>query len=198
MSKPVAPACERNQQSILDVLQKIIVKTDRNLLEVGSGTGQHAVFMAPEFSHLHWHTSDLVENHCGIEMWMEEAKIKNLSGPHEYETGKSPWVNVDADVVFTANTLHIMAWENVLVLIKHLGENLKAGARVVVYGPFNYAGKFTSKSNEQFEQWLKMEGEHRGIRDFEKVATEMLHAGLSLLEDFTMPANNRILVFRKN
>lgn len=197
MNKPISPACDRNQQYILETLQTVVLETDKNLLEIGSGTGQHAVFMAPVFAHLKWHTSDLAENHNGIKLWIAEAALDNLEGPYHYESGETPWVNVDADIVFTANTLHIMAWESVLILIAQLGDNLKSGARVVVYGPFNYDGKFTSQSNERFEQWLKSEGEHRGIRDFESVVKAMSKASLNLLEDFSMPANNRILVFRK-
>ncbi|MBL4773424.1 MAG: DUF938 domain-containing protein [Alcanivoracaceae bacterium] len=198
MSKPFAPSCERNQGVILEVLKSIINTDDKHLLEIGSGTGQHAVFMAPYFSQLRWHTSDLLENHEGIKIWVTEAKYQNISAPIEYQAGESRFPDIDVDVVLTANTLHIMSWENVKEMIKQLGNHLKKGAQIVIYGPFNYGGQYTSESNAKFDVWLKNQEAHRGIRDFESIVDLMTKAGISLQDDMKMPANNRILHFVKN
>jgi cyclopropane fatty-acyl-phospholipid synthase-like methyltransferase len=197
MTKPFAPSCERNQTVILDVLQSIITVDDKHLLEIGSGTGQHAIFMAPNFSHLQWHTSDLKENHAGTNMWLDEAKIDNILAPIVYESGQSDFPDIDVDIVFTTNTLHIMSWQNVENLIKQLGENLKTGAKIIIYGPFNYNGQFTSDSNAKFDVWLKQQEPHRGIRNFEDIVQPMANVGIGLKQDIEMPANNRILYFIK-
>ncbi len=197
MEKPFAPSCERNQQVILDVLKDVIKPTDKHLLEIGSGTGQHAAFMAPNFPHLQWHTSDLLENHSGINMWLNEANLDNVSAPVVYQSGKNDFPNIDVDVVFTTNTLHIMSWQNVQSLINQLGENLKSGAKIIIYGPFNYNGQFTSESNAKFDVWLKEQNFHRAIRGFEEVMKLMIAEGIQLKQDIEMPAKNRILYFVK-
>ena len=194
-NKPFAPSCERNQEVILDVLKSVIKPTDKHLLEIGSGTGQHAVFMAPNFPLLQWHTADLEGCHEGIRKWLDEAQLKNILPPVVFEAGCTELPSIDVDIVFTANTLHIMSWKNVQVLIEQLGKSLKKGAKVLIYGPFNYAGQYTSDSNAQFDLWLKHQEVHRGIRAFEKVVELMQRAGLGLHKDIEMPSNNRILYF---
>lgn len=194
--KPFAPACERNQQVILDVLEQVVTSSDHSLLEIGSGTGQHAVFMAPHFPHLRWQTSDLTENHAGIQMWLEAVPSPNLLPPIHYQAGVTEFPRQAYDVVFTANTLHIMSWSDVQAMIADWG-SLTQGARVVIYGPFNYQGQFTSDSNAQFEQWLKERNPESGIRDFEAVCDLMEQQALGLQNDVAMPANNRCLVFVK-
>ncbi len=198
MEKPFSPSCERNQQVILEVLKTVVDPSDKNLLEIGSGTGQHAVFMAPKFMHLIWHTSDLIQNHDGIFMWMNESSANNIQKPIEYQAGKTQFPKVNVDIVYTANTLHIMSWENVQQLIIQLGESLLEGNQIFIYGPFKYGGKFTSESNANFDVWLKQQNYFSGIRDFESVVSLMLKAGMSLVSDIEMPANNRILHFVKN
>jgi cyclopropane fatty-acyl-phospholipid synthase-like methyltransferase len=196
MNKPYAPSCERNQDVILHVLKSIISSTDNHLLEIGSGTGQHAVFMAPNFPWLQWHTADLKETHIGMQMWLDEAHLQNIVPPVTYKAGSTELPQVDANVVFTANTLHIMSWDSVQTLIAQLGNTLKKGAKVLFYGPFNYSGKYTSQSNVKFDTWLKQQEAHRGIRDYEKVVELMAQAGLNLQKDIEMPSNNRILYFK--
>jgi cyclopropane fatty-acyl-phospholipid synthase-like methyltransferase len=197
MQKPFSEACERNQQVIFQVLQNYILKNDENLLEIGSGTGQHAVFMAKRFPKIQWHTADLLENHEGIKMWINESKLENIFLPIEYQAGCSRFPEIDIDIVYTANTLHIMSWENVKTMIQQFGDSLRQGARIIIYGPFNYKGNFTSESNADFDIWLKQQDLNRGIRDFEKVLILMKINSLELLDDISMPANNRILVFNK-
>jgi len=198
MNKPFSPSCERNQLFILDVLKKIIKPQQKNLFEIGTGTGQHAVFMAPHFLNLLWHTSDLKENHDGIKMWINEYKHKNIVRPIEYEVDQTNFPSIQIDVVYTTNTLHIMSWKNVQKLIKQMGESISIGADIIIYGPFNYAGKYTSDSNAEFDQWLKQNNPYSAIRDFELIKSLMIKADIRLEQDIPMPANNRILHFIKN
>ncbi len=195
--KPYAPACERNQQVILDVLKRVIRSSDRRLLEIGSGTGQHAVFMAPHFVHLEWQTSDLINNHAAIQSWLDEAQCPQIKTPVHYQVGSTSFPEGTFDVVFTANTLHIMAWQLVQTMVIDWGIYLNSGTRVVIYGPFNYNHNFTSSSNESFNQWLKEQNSDSGIRDFEAVVDLMSQQGFNLREDVAMPANNRCLIFEK-
>ncbi len=178
--------------------------SDRHVLEVGSGTGQHAVYLAPHFPWLTWHPSDKREQHAGIRGWLESHSPGNVRPPLAYEVGRDPFPVVEGktdrggfDVVFTANTLHIMPWVRVKAWIADLGQNLRDGARVVIYGPFNYGGRYTAPSNAAFDRWLQQQHPDSAIRDCEAVAAAMDKAGLILQADWSMPANNRVLVFRR-
>jgi cyclopropane fatty-acyl-phospholipid synthase-like methyltransferase len=198
LEKPFSPACERNRMPILKVMQEIITSQDQKLLEIGSGTGQHAVYLAPHFPHMIWVTSDVKANHSGIQMWLDESGAPNIIGPGVFEVGKNDFPNGHFDIVFTANTFHIMSWNECESLMIMLGQNLREGARVMIYGPFNYEGAFTSASNEEFDKQLKTRNPLMGIRNFEDVVAGMKKNGLMLLKDFEMPANNRVLVFSKD
>lgn len=195
--KPFSQACERNRIPILKVMQGLITSHDQRLLEVGSGTGQHAVYLAPHFPHMIWVTSDVKENHEGIKMWLAESGAPNIIGPGEFQVGEDKFPNGNFDVVFTANTFHIMTWYQCEELMDMLGKNLVAGAKVLIYGPFNYNGKFTSPSNEEFDESLRKRDPLMGIRDFEEVVRYMEKRAFALLKDNEMPANNRLLVFEK-
>jgi SAM-dependent methyltransferase len=198
MDKPFSQACERNRIPILKVLKDVVEPTDTRLLEVGSGTGQHAVYFAPHFPHLIWVTSDQRENLPGIRSWLDESGAPNLIGPGIFKVGVDAFPNGVFDVVFTANTFHIMSWDECKILMRDLGKHLRPGARFLVYGPFNYRGAFTSDSNRDFDRSLRERGAHQGIRDFEAVCEYLAENGLALLRDYEMPANNQLLVFRKN
>lgn len=195
--KPFSPACERNQQPILEVLQQIIDEQDRRLLEIGSGTGQHAVFLAPHFPQVEWYPTDVQANLKGINLWLEEARIPNIQKPQRVEIGKDELPKLKFDVIFTANTFHIMHWKEVKSLIKQFGGRLREGARVAIYGPFKYDGKFTSQSNEEFDQSLKAKDPMSGIRSFEDVNNNMIKNGFELVMDVKMPANNQMLIYRR-
>lgn len=197
MSRPVAPACERNKGPILEVLKKHITPEHRSLLEVGSGTGQHAHYLAPHFPHLQWTTSDILPNHEAIKQWINDDAIKNVAGPVEYEVGRDSFPTGQYNIVFTANTFHIMAWDLVKNLISQLGENLSQDALVIIYGPFNYQGDYTSASNKDFDQWLKQKDPLSAIRHFEDVKQAFTESSFILVNDHEMPANNRMLVFQK-
>jgi cyclopropane fatty-acyl-phospholipid synthase-like methyltransferase len=193
--KPHAPACDRNREPILEVLKGYFLDR-KQVLEVGSGTGQHAVFFAASMPWLTWQTADLAENLPGIRMWLDEADLPNLPPPIELSAG-GPWPKQPYDAVFTANTLHIMGWPEVQKLFAGLDHLLAKDAVLAVYGPFNYDGKFTSDSNAQFDVWLKQRSAASGIRDFEAVNALAESIGLRLLTDHAMPANNRMLVWRR-
>ncbi len=196
MEKMISEACERNKGPILEKFKGVISsKKDLNILEIGSGTGQHAAFFASELSNVSWSTSDLQENHEQIKLWIEG--IKNIKQPIQFESGKDEFPQGDFDFIYTANTLHIMSWRNVKTLIKQIGKALKGDGRVCIYGPFNYHGKFTSESNEQFDKWLKNRNSESGIRNFEDICNNFVKYNFILENDFAMPANNRFLVFKK-
>ncbi|HXA93079.1 MAG TPA: DUF938 domain-containing protein [Steroidobacteraceae bacterium] len=193
--KPHAPACDRNREPILAVLRRHF--TDRRrVLEIGSGTGQHAVHFAAALPGLSWQTSDIEENLPGIRLWLEEVRLANLPAPLSLDVNGA-WPQRGYDAVFSANTLHIMSWSDVRALFEHLQPVLESDACVAIYGPFNYAGRFTSPSNADFDAWLKQRSPLMGIRDFEAVDALAQSIGLRLIEDCAMPANNRTLVWRR-
>lgn len=196
-SKPHSPACERNSGPILEILKQYITKDNKRLFEIGSGTGQHAVSIAPHFPHLHWITSDVKNNHEGIALWLKEAKIPNIHGPEYFEVGKTPFPKGAYDLSFTANTFHIMSWKECKTLIKLWGKHHREGSQVFIYGPFNYHGEFTCESNKLFDQRLKEHDASRGIRNFEDVKANMEKNGFLFTFDHEMPANNRLLVFTR-
>ena len=191
--RPYSAACERNREPILAVLRQHFADRKR-VLEIGSGTGQHAVFFAAALPQLSWQTSDIPENHDGIREWLDEAALPNALPPLALDVTGS-WPRQRFDAVFSANTLHIMSWPQVETLFARLPEVLADDAKLAIYGPFNYGGAFTSPSNAQFNVTLKGWGAHMGIRDFEAVDALARVAGLALLEDRAMPANNRCLVW---
>jgi cyclopropane fatty-acyl-phospholipid synthase-like methyltransferase len=194
-TKPWSEACERNRGPILGVLRDHF--TDRRrVLEIGSGTGQHAVHFAAALPHLIWQTSDLEPSLPGIRLWLAESGLPNLPQPIALEVTGS-WPQARFDAVFTANTLHIMSWENVRALFAALPNVLTEDAVLAVYGPFNYGGRFTSPSNASFDEWLKQRSPDSGIRDFEAVDELARTIGFTLLEDRPMPANNRTLIWRR-
>ncbi|TBR36695.1 MULTISPECIES: DUF938 domain-containing protein [Dyella] len=196
MEKPVAPSCDRNRDPILDVLREHLAGR-RDVLEIGSGTGQHAVYFAAAMPWLRWQSSDRAENLPGIRLWLDDAGLPNTPPPVELDvTGTWPVDTFDA--VFTANTLHIMAWEEVQRFFAQLPTVTRPEATLVVYGPFNERGRFTSESNAQFDVWLKQRGAHMGIRDAADVDALAAGAGFRLTHDLPMPANNRCRIWRRH
>lgn len=196
--KPHAPAVDRNRDPILSVLREHFADR-RRVLEVGSGTGQHAVYFARSMPWLEWQASDMEASLPGIRAWLDDAKLPNTPPPLVLDVRDAPWPDVAADAVFTANTLHIMGWDGVEAFFKGAGELLSnaAGGRLVVYGPFSYDGAYTSDSNREFDGWLKARDPQSGIRDFEAVDALAGEAGLRLAADVAMPANNRCLVWKR-
>ncbi len=196
MSKPHSEAYERNRAPILAVLARVFA--DRHaVLEIGSGTGQHAVYFAQALAHLVWQPSEVAENVPGIGLWVEDAALPNLRHPIPLDVGDAVWPELPVDAGFSANTFHIMSWPQVEKTIRGLARLLPAGGLFAVYGPFNYGGRYTSEGNARFDATLKARDPASGLRDVEALAVAAGRAGLGLEEDNAMPANNRLLVLRK-
>jgi cyclopropane fatty-acyl-phospholipid synthase-like methyltransferase len=193
--KPFAPACERNRDPILQQLKSIFADV-KQVLEIGSGTGQHAVYFAQHLPHLIWQPSDCAPNIAGIACWREESALGNVAPPLELDVDQL-WPVQQVPALFSANTLHIMSWLQVQQFFAGVARHLMLQGELVVYGPFNYQGCYTSESNAQFDRWLKTQSPNSAIRDFEAVNALAAGAGLDLVDDHTMPANNRLLHWRR-
>ncbi len=196
MEKPFSPSSERNQEVIFQVLSRLLKDTN-HVLEIGTGTAQHAVYFAKRMPHLRWQCSDRIDNHAGIKMWLDEAALANTPPAIELDVTET-WPKFETvDAIFSANAVHIMPWDSVCKFIKNAGPLLQSKGLLIFYGPFNYDGSYTSEGNANFDIWLKERNPLSAIRDFEAMNEQAENAGLKLSEDIEMPANNRILVFQK-
>lgn len=195
--KPFAESSEQNKSAILPVLREEFADC-RRVLEIGSGTGQHAVFFAGELPHLQWYSSDVAENLPGITLWLCEYPGNNLHGPLALDVTQPDWPLDQVDGVYSANTAHIMHWHMVQAMFAGVGRLLANGGRFCLYGPFNYHGDYTSDSNAQFDDWLKARDPGSGLRDIDDLITLAQASGLRLLRDHAMPVNNRTLVWEKS
>jgi SAM-dependent methyltransferase len=194
--KPFSAACENNKRPIVAVLRGYLNAPAR-VLEIGSGTGQHAVYFGAQLPHVTWQTADLPVNHAGIQAWLDEAALDNVLPPLALDVDGADWPSTRFDAVFSANTVHIMHWPSVCRMIAGVGRLLGPTGRFFLYGPFNYDGRHTSESNARFDLSLKAADPGMGIRDFEAVRDEAAGVGLALERDHAMPANNRLLVWRR-
>ena len=195
--KPFSEACEQNKYPILAVLQQYFAEV-QTVLEIGSGTGQHAVFFADQFPHLQWLTSEVEPLRDGIRIWLDEAQLPNVLPPLELDVNQPDWPVDQVDAVFSANTVHIMDWPSVENMFAGIGRVLKAQGVFCLYGPFNYQGSYTSDSNARFDLWLKQRDPRSGIRDIEAINALARLYGMVLCADHAMPANNRTLVWEKS
>jgi SAM-dependent methyltransferase len=193
--KQFSDACERNRAPILAILKRVFADR-RHVLEIGSGTGQHAAYFAPDLPHLSWQPSDVAENLPSVRLWREEAQTPRLLEPIELDVDR-PFPPVPADAVFSANTCHIVSWPQVEKMFAGVARLLPPGGVFALYGPFNYGGKHTSPSNAEFDQWLRRRDPASGLRNFEDIRELAARHGLVLEEDNAMPANNRLVVFRR-
>jgi cyclopropane fatty-acyl-phospholipid synthase-like methyltransferase len=191
-----SPACERNRDPILEQL-KPRLSSARKILEIGSGTGQHAAYFGQFLPHLIWQTSDRVENHASISAWVEHSGVNNVLLPIELDVAQSNWPEQKFDATFTANTCHIMSWSDVEKMFQGVSQVLTKTGCFFIYGPFNYDGQFSSSSNQAFDASLKLTAPHRGIRDMTDMRQLAQANQFKLSEDITMPANNRLLIFTK-
>lgn len=196
MQKPYSQACENNKGPIFDTLAPILNKLD-SVLEIGSGTGQHAVHVAQQHPHLIWQCCDQREYLGGIRQWLSDAKLDTLPEPQCFEVNSSAWPKGEFQALFTANTLHIMSWSCVERLFSRLKNEAGPLQWLFIYGPFNYQGRYTSQSNADFDQWLKSRNPDSGIRDAEAVYRLAEHAEFTLHQDLPMPANNRLLIWQR-
>jgi SAM-dependent methyltransferase len=197
--KPYAESSEVNKVPILAVLKEIFADRKR-VLEIASGTGQHAVYFGRELPHLTWQPSELAQHLAGIQAWLDEAQLPNVLSPLAIDVNDTHWPVAAVDAIFNANTVHIISWPEVERLFAHIARVIEPGGCVCLYGPYNYNGNFTSESNARFDAWLKSRDPNSGVRDFEAVNRLAASHGLELLHDIEMPSNNRILVWlaRKN
>ena len=196
MTYSISAACERNKDPILRILADAFAR-NRVVLEIGSGTGQHAVHFATHLPHLTWQPSDRADYLPDLRARIAHDGPPNLRPAIELDVHNLPWSVGPVDAVFTANTLHIMEWAAVEDLFKGIGSVLSAPGVFCVYGPFRYEGEYTSASNAEFDRYLKARDPHSGIRDFEDVNILAVEQGLHLLGDHAMPANNQLLVWTK-
>lgn len=196
MSKPYSESCDQNKEPILSVISPLF-STCSNILEIGSGTGQHAVYFAKKMPHLKWYCSDCASQLEGINMWLADAGLVNVVAPIELNVTSSAWPELDVDAVFTANSIHIMNQQDVINFFTGVGNLIKAGGSLIIYGPFNYGGSYTSASNESFDRWLKDRDPFSGIKNFEEIERLARNNAMQLVRDYEMPANNRILQFIK-
>ncbi len=195
IEKPFSQACENNKQPILEHLQRYF-QTAQQILEIGSGTGQHAVYFAKQMPDLVWHTSDQLEYHPGINAWLSDADLPNLKPPLELDVCQQPWPTLTIDGVFSANTAHIMHWPMVERMFAGVGKRLTQGQYFCLYGPFNRDGHFTSSSNQAFDASLKARDSQMGIRDINQLLVLGLNHQLALYAEHQLPANNQLLVWQ--
>jgi len=193
---PFSEACERNKAPILGVLKTAFA--DRShVLEIGSGTGQHAVYFAHHLPHLTWHPTELSTGLANLAKRIKLEGGPNLSSPELLDVRQEQWPLRSVDAIFTANTFHIMSWPEVIATYRGVGVVLCAGGVMCIYGPFRYGGQYTSESNRQFDRTLRERNPESGLRDIELIVELANTSGLTLVNDHDLPANNRLLVFRK-
>ena len=194
---PCSPACERNREPILACISPLLADASR-VVEIGSGTGQHAAWFAPRLPHLRWVTTDLGANHAAIRGWIEHSGTGSLEGPLELDTLQEPWPELGAiDAGFSANTAHIMPEPAVAAMFAGLGARLQPGAPFLLYGPFMEQGRHTSEGNRRFDAGLRAQEVGMGVRDLAWLLQVAAVAGFELDAVEPMPANNRVLVWRR-
>jgi cyclopropane fatty-acyl-phospholipid synthase-like methyltransferase len=193
--KSFCQSCENNKGPILEVLRPRLADR-RALLEIGSGTGQHAAFFAARLPQLVWQTSDVAGNHASIDAWIDG--VDNARSPMVLDVDGNDWPVRRYDAAFSANTAHIMHWPTVVHMFHGVSGILEPGGVFALYGPFNYRGEYTSLGNQRFDRTLRVTDPGMGIRDFEAVAELASSAGMTLLADHVMPADNRTLLWERN
>lgn len=195
--KPFAESCETNKYPILNIIQNEFSQCQR-ILEIGSGTGQHAVYFSQSMPHLSWQPSEQKEYLTGIQMWIDEYSLLNTLTPIELEVCQSQlWPEQSYDGAFSANTTHIMSWPQVKCMFQGIGNVLRVNSPFCLYGPFNFKNKYTSESNAQFDQRLKQRDPESGIKNFEDLDLLAKNNGFVFKKDYPMPMNNRTLVWIK-
>jgi cyclopropane fatty-acyl-phospholipid synthase-like methyltransferase len=195
IDKPHAPATARNREPILAELRTVLAGR-RRVLEIGSGTGEHAVHFAAALPQLIWQCSDLPENLPGISTWLKDAALPNTPPPLALDVTADTWPAARYDAVFSANTLHIMGWEAVVTMFRRLPEVLEPDAVLAVYGPFHRDGAATSASNAAFDAQLRARDPRMGVRDAAAVDVLAAAAGLRLIADIAMPSSNALRVWK--
>lgn len=202
-SKPFSQACENNKGPILAVLHQVLPEPSHQnvqVLEIGSGTGQHAAYFAPRLPWLRWQPTDQTPYLPGCRLWIEEARAAgadNLQMPFALDVLQTEWPQFEIGAAFSANTAHIMHWHAVEAMFQRLGERLPTQGVFCLYGPFRYQGEHTSDSNARFDRHLRRQDPGMGIRDLDSLEPLANASSLELVADFAMPANNRTLVWQR-
>jgi len=195
--KPFSQACENNKAPILEKLTEIF-KQPGTVLEIGTGTGQHAVHFASHLPHLVWQPTDHPQNAQLSRAWIDDSHLTNINVPIALNVLDGNWADLPAiHGAFSANTAHIMAWEEVQAMFHGVSRILPVDGLFCLYGPFSYGSRHTSESNARFDLSLRTQAPHMGIRDIEDLKALSAETGLALEKDFEMPANNRLLVWRR-
>ena len=198
MNLPFSEACERNKQPIGDVLQHRLPDSAR-VLEIGAGTGQHAVYFGRIRPDLIWQASDVASNVPDLSRRFEHEAPDRLAPPITLDVAdQAQWPAGPFDAVYTANTLHIMPWELTPLLLAGAARCLRPGGQLILYGPFHDAGRHTSASNQAFDRSLRQRDPVMGIRDAVEVAALAARHEFEQQADLALPANNRILIFARH
>ena len=199
-----APAFHRNHQPIWAVLQRFLAGRSGDVLEAGSGTGQHVVQFARQSPDITWWPSDFNEQHLkSINAWRAHAQLANVRPPQRIDLSDPAWCAEMHDgsgpenllAVFCANVIHVAPWRVAEGLFAGAGDALRADGRLFLYGPFKRDGKHTALSNAVFDTSLREGNPEWGVRDIADLEKLASSAGLVLLEAVEMPANNQILIF---
>ncbi len=196
LNKPYSESCDQNREPIQQVFEQF-VDGRKTVLEIGSGTGQHAVYFSAQFADLLWQTSDLIENHPSIQAWIDDSGLNNVYSPIELDS-RGDWPDQQYDLLYSANTVHIMSSGAVEQLFKKITGCMHESSVFLLYGPFNYDGLYTSESNARFDLWLKQRDSSSSIKNFNWLKDIGHQSGIKCIHDFEMPANNRLLVWRKD
>jgi cyclopropane fatty-acyl-phospholipid synthase-like methyltransferase len=195
-AKAFSAASERNREPILGALRDLLADCT-SVLEIGSGTGQHAVHFAAAMPQLRWQTSDLAASHDSIRAWIADSGLSNVLPPLKLNVAVNDWPAGPFDAVYSANTSHIMSWPQVQAMFAGVGRVLAPGGVFCLYGPFRRAGRHTSEGNAEFDAALRSRAPHMGLRDAESVDALAREQGLELIADLAMPANNALLAWRR-
>lgn len=195
-ARQYAPATARNREPIREVLARDLPARG-TVLEIASGTGEHAVHFARAFPHLTWQPSDVAGSAlASIAAWIAEAQLPNLRAPLALEVTSATWPVERADAIVCINMVHIAPWEAALGLFAGAARLLPADALLYLYGPYRFGGAFTAPSNAGFDQSLRARDPRWGVRDVDELGTAAAAHGFALTQVIAMPANNHSLVFR--
>ena len=195
MDPAVSAAAERNKAPILRIIRDEFAGR-AHVLEIGSGTGQHAVYFAANLPAMTWQPTDTGDYLAILQDRIRQAALCNLRAALELDVRAHHWPIKAVDAVFSANTLHIMGWDAVCDFFRGVGTVLTHPGVLCIYGPFRYAGHFTTESNAVFDAYLRERDPQSGVRDFEAVDALAGAQGLRLAADHPMPANNQLLAWR--
>lgn len=194
---PFSQACENNKMPIWQQLAPLF-KSRKQILEIGSGSGQHATFFAPQLPHCQWQCTERPQFLNGLQSRLEQENVTNIPDAVPLDVLTPPLCPpCQCDAIFTANTLHIMSPAAVKACFALAGKWLPLGGLMVIYGPVNRQGRFTSASNKAFDQRIRARDSQSGIRDIAWLTALAGEVGLTLQQDLTMPANNCLLVMEK-